>query len=259
MRLLLAVLAVVLTLVASPPTAIAQPIKRVEVVNFPNPQNVTGSVEVSNLPSVQDVNVTNEPLAVLSPPRPRIQLVGFTSGNLTSDTGVLGFTLACQAEFAESRMCSSMEVLESVSVPSGLNGTAWVRPSFTPVSISGGSNTTVALDASGVQRAGAPGSDGLLSCSGWSQSVTASGLTLDANGRFVGRPCNDAVGRSVACCAGPRSGGQSRTVSTMPGQRRQRDPSTLRTVRLRLAPKLTREETRKLEEQAAADLRSVAN
>ena len=45
----------------------------------------------------------------------------------------------------------------------------------------------------------------------------------------------------------------------MPGRRRQRDRSAMRTVRLRLAPKLTREETRKLESRAAADLRPVAN
>ncbi len=45
----------------------------------------------------------------------------------------------------------------------------------------------------------------------------------------------------------------------MPGRRRQRDPSALKTVRLRLAPKLTREEARKLEQRAAADLRPVAN
>ena len=42
-------------------------------------------------------------------------------------------------------------------------------------------------------------------------------------------------------------------------RRRQRDRSSLKTVRLRLAPKLTREEVRKLEERAAADLRPVAN
>ncbi len=45
----------------------------------------------------------------------------------------------------------------------------------------------------------------------------------------------------------------------MPGRRRQRDPTALRTVRLRLSPQLTREEARKLEARAAADLRPVAN
>ncbi len=45
----------------------------------------------------------------------------------------------------------------------------------------------------------------------------------------------------------------------MPGRRRQRDPSALKTTRLRLEPRLTREEIRKLQKRAAADLRSVAN
>ena len=45
----------------------------------------------------------------------------------------------------------------------------------------------------------------------------------------------------------------------MAGRRRQRNPTALRTVRLHVAPKLTREEFRKLEERAEADLRPVAN
>ncbi len=45
----------------------------------------------------------------------------------------------------------------------------------------------------------------------------------------------------------------------MDARRRQRDPSALRTTRLRLAPQLTREEARKLEARAAADVRPVAN
>ncbi len=45
----------------------------------------------------------------------------------------------------------------------------------------------------------------------------------------------------------------------MPSRRRQRDSSALKTTRLRLAPQLTRDEVRKLEARAAADLRSVAN
>ncbi len=45
----------------------------------------------------------------------------------------------------------------------------------------------------------------------------------------------------------------------MPGRRRQRHPSALKTVRLRVEPRLTREEARELEAQAPADFRSVGN
>ena len=88
MRLMPAALAVVLTLITSPLTAIAQPIKQVEVINFPDPQNVTGSVEVSNLPSIQDVIVTNEPLAVTASAQSRFQLVGFSNNPVTGATAV---------------------------------------------------------------------------------------------------------------------------------------------------------------------------
>ncbi len=94
MRLPLAVLAVVPALFAYSVTATAQPVKRVEVVNLPDPQNVTGSVEVTNLPAVQDVNVTNAPAG----PPSRFQLVGFTAATFTGDSGFFAFTLACQAE-----------------------------------------------------------------------------------------------------------------------------------------------------------------
>ncbi|MCK5364515.1 MAG: hypothetical protein KAR22_16180, partial [Gammaproteobacteria bacterium] len=97
----------------------AQPVKRVEVVNLPDPQNVTGSVEVTNLPAVQDVNVTNAPAG----PPSRFQLVGFTTAALPGDSGLFAFTLACQAEFFGSRICTSREVFETVDVPTGLRGT----------------------------------------------------------------------------------------------------------------------------------------
>ena len=120
MRLSLATLAVVPALFAYSVTATAQPVKRVEVVNLPDPQNVTGSVEVTNLPAVQDVNVTNAPVG----PPSRFQLVGFTTAALTGDSGLFAFTLACQAEFVGSRICTSPEVFETVDVPTGLSGDA---------------------------------------------------------------------------------------------------------------------------------------
>ena len=74
---------------------------------------------------------------------PRVQLVGFTTAGFQGDEGVLGYTRACQQEFPESRMCTSVEVLETTDVPA-LSGDAWVRP-VSQVSDS------VALDASGVK------------------------------------------------------------------------------------------------------------
>ena len=53
------------------------------------------------------------------------QLKGFTTAALTGGSGVLGFTAACQAQFgAGARMCTSVEVMETVVIPPGLSGTA---------------------------------------------------------------------------------------------------------------------------------------
>ena len=90
MRLLtvLALAAIAALLVSQFQATAASPTKAVEVSNFPDPQNVVGAVEVTNLPG----------------PPPRFQLVGLTSTALTGDAGVLSFTLECQKEFAGSRL-----------------------------------------------------------------------------------------------------------------------------------------------------------
>ena len=111
MKFALLLLTTCLMLLA-PLAVLAQTPKDVNVLNFPDPQNVTGAVEVTNDPlSVEVVNP--------SPPMPasRFQLVGFTSAMFTGGQGILGFALACQEEFAGSRMCSTIEVVETVDVP----------------------------------------------------------------------------------------------------------------------------------------------
>jgi hypothetical protein len=156
------------------------PTKPVAVVNFPDPQNVAGSVAVTNLPAVQDVNVTNELVTVNAAPAARYQLVGFTTTALAGNAGVLGFTRACQNEFAGSRMCTSLEVMESVILPDGLSGEAWVRPHFVI-------STSTGVDASGIR--GGVGIE--LTCRGWRSFVSS--VNLASGG------CDTA--RAIACCA----------------------------------------------------------
>ncbi len=160
----------------------------VEVTNFPVVQEVAGAVEVTNLPDVQDVNVTNPPTCSAGP-EARYQLVGFTSSALLGDSGVLGMTIACQQEFADSRMCSSVEVMETVAVPLDLTGVAWVRPSFSPLHDPG--TQAAALDASGFKT--------LVSLFSCNKTSSINGFTVLASGRFAGSRCTNLL--AVACCA----------------------------------------------------------
>jgi hypothetical protein len=104
------------------------------------------------------------------------QLVGFTSGGLPADTGVIGFTEACQAEFETSRMCTDAEVAQTVDIPALPSATAWVMPVFL--------------------------GDGTLqfACLGWT-SITSgeNGIGVDNRGRFEIARC-DGIKR-VACCS----------------------------------------------------------
>ncbi len=115
--------------------ASAQPPKDVNVLNFPDPQNVTGSVEVTN-DATNPVEISGEVAVTSLPtasPQVRFQLVGFTTAQPVCSNGLFPLTQACQSEFGgDVRMCTSVEVMETTSIPSGLSGWAMVRPVFLP-------------------------------------------------------------------------------------------------------------------------------
>jgi hypothetical protein len=110
--------------------------------------------------------------------------VGFTSETFPGAEGVLAFTLACQEEFPESRMCTSAEVMNTVEVPEDLEGTAWVRPSYVEGT----------RDLSGVEDVNAE----RFTCKGWIFDGYR-GLSVTAEGRFNTLDCTNLF--SVACCA----------------------------------------------------------
>ncbi len=121
------------------------------------------------------------------PPPPRFELVGFT-GSFDGYEGVLGFTLSCQAAFPGSRMCISTEVVETVVVPLGLTGQAWVQPDFRV-----GTGTGSAVDAA----SGLTGLANELTCDGWDDGNFS--LTVDDTGAFDALACTGF--HPVACCA----------------------------------------------------------
>ena len=123
----------------------------------------------------------------------RFQLVGFSTATFDGDEGILGFTLRCQSEFDStfpgSRWCSSEEVIETTDVPSGLTGSAWVRPAFAHA---GGGNP---IDLSGLMNNG-----DALTCRRWgSASLQDKGLSMNSVGSFTGGTCSTPI--AVACCA----------------------------------------------------------
>ncbi len=109
-------------------------------------------------------------------------LEGFTTETFTGAQGVLAFTIACQVEFEDSRMCTSKEILETVDVPLVLEGTAWVRPTY----VEGGH------DISGVED-----SPEHYTCKGWTFDGNK-GLVVTEDGKFNTLVCNNLF--KVACC-----------------------------------------------------------
>ena len=161
--------------------------QQVEVTNFPNPQEVVGAVEVSNLPAVQDVNI------VSSSRTGGFDFVGFTAQHVDAVSGFFTLRGVCQAEFgSSSRTCLASEILRGTAVPTGLIGDAWIHND------SGG---------------GGPG----LSCSSWSfvcpvgpVAANPKHSTMRADGSISQAFCTvplenlcttTLIQKPVACCA----------------------------------------------------------
>ncbi len=87
-------------------------------------------------------------------------LVGFSTGTHVGDDGLLAFSGTCADDIPGSRLCTSLEVLETPNMPSGLTGTAWVRPFVMPdgTGASGRSNPPTC----GAWTNGSSGSFGLI-------------------------------------------------------------------------------------------------
>ena len=171
MRVFASLCSSVLALALTSSSASAQAVKQTEVINFPDPQNVVGSVEVTNLPDAGGVS--------------RFQFVGFSETQVDAVSGVFAWTRACNADFSFNvRACSTQEVVETSMLLSVLPaGQAWVRP--TP-------NADVNRDlATGISSSN-------LHCGAWRGNT--GGILMNELGQFLGG--NDCtIAHSVACCA----------------------------------------------------------
>ena len=118
------------------------------------------------------------------------EFVGLSNTSHNGGEGVLNYNTACANAFSGSRMCTTEEVLETISPPLA-TGNSWVRPVFVPHQLSGQT-----LDISG---AGASNL-GNRSCLGWSSSAPIQfGTVLQQPGRILTATCDSTI--PVACCA----------------------------------------------------------
>ena len=130
----------------------------------------------------KQVEVINDPLAVEvvnpAPPSPpvRWQLVGFTSATYLGDMGGnFGVTQKCQLEFENSRMCTTIEVEQTTSIPSELVGQGRIN-----------------------QRADRGGLEG-SNCGRWLVVFSGGGDAVDSHGTPGDAACD--VLTPIACCA----------------------------------------------------------
>lgn len=128
----------------------------------------------------------------------QFQLVGFSSQTVNGNAGVFRMTSACQQSFEASRMCTSEEVMNTVTIPTLTAQNAWVRPALKPIGTGGGA---VLADASGSDSAdgNANSLPADLTCRGWTRTDDYKGLTVNDDGGFLPQSCSGS--RPVACCS----------------------------------------------------------
>lgn len=128
----------------------------------------------------------------------RFQLIGFTDALTTAggvSRGLFALTDTCQSEFAgETRICTTEEVLDTVSIPDQVRALrdfdwAWVRPSIRAYT---DAVRPLAVDVSGIS-----GSPEHLSCLAF-ESGSGRGLVVSPRGIVNTSGC--AHLRRVACC-----------------------------------------------------------
>ncbi len=129
--------------------------------------------------------LSSEKQIVLNQSEGRYEFVGFSTAKSNGAGGILKFTQVCQADFPNSRMCTSEEIIKTVNVPSA-NGEGWVQPTTVGFAVYGGAYI---LDKSGIY---------VDTCSGWSSDNNA-GLTVSTDGKFGLTNCVEVL--SIACCA----------------------------------------------------------
>jgi len=123
--------------------------------------------------------------------------VGYSSATTTGVVGIQQMHATCQADFPQSRMCSSQEILDSPSLPPAPGPPpyerAWIAPSIRGA-VAGPDGARV-VDASGLEA-----NADAVSCDAW-RSFTH-GLTYTPNGGTANSistlSCSTAV--PVACC-----------------------------------------------------------
>jgi hypothetical protein len=156
-------------------------------------------IGAQSAPRSTPVTVVNDastpvPVTVLNAPSGTrtFEFVGFSSGTFNGGRGVITHTTACQQNFPGSRMCTSVEFLNTVNYPSSLPiGTrAWIRPVYQPFTSTGTSQNNYSMDASGV----GPTQNSLSCFDGGNH-----GLTVAATGNFTTTGCS--ADHPVACCA----------------------------------------------------------
>ena len=127
----------------------------------------------------------------------RFQFVGFSEPGVSG--GILGLNRACHAAFPSSRMCTTVEIMETVNPPMPA-GDGWVRPVLQAATTADGGSAggeVAVLDASGYSSNGGVSFPGLesaddLTCGAWrevdpggpSPGTTGLGLLVDSNRSF---------------------------------------------------------------------------
>jgi hypothetical protein len=189
-------------------TAPDKPPQEVTVSNFPDLQNVGGTVSVSNLPTIQRITgqvlVANLPVdqrgrVMVSGGATPFRFVGVTTARFDGAAGWAAMTSACYQQYG-GRMAFADEYRVTVG-PGPIPEPAWIQPRV-ELYVGGSGSIYHVFDSAGnglTHNVGASPPFRAWNCQSWTSSV-AEGPVIDTTGRIVElQACSET--RPVACVA----------------------------------------------------------
>ncbi len=143
------------------------------------------------------------PVTVQNTPNQTVsrQMVGLSTEKKRKRDGVIALNNACNTEFPGSRMCTTVEVMNSAGDFSAPQG-AWVRPVLKPVSLYSDFSVSPRRPVQFEEGSGffTSGTTASLNCAGFAFSGGGDlGMIYIGEGRFSKLDC--ATETAVACCA----------------------------------------------------------
>jgi len=125
-----------------------------------------------------------------------LQFVGNSTGTVNGSQGIRAMTELCQADFVDSRVCTTEDYAKTTNFPASIPNTtyAWIIPSNV---VGSGNGLNSGAPVNDIYSGQVGASIANFTCGGW-RIIGGTGLRVSGTGQFWVSACNTPI--PVSCC-----------------------------------------------------------